>query len=554
MRPGSSALSSSSSSSSSLSLSSRVLLLLLFSNVLFSCCSSPIGFPSTSFPVAAAAAVSASDEYDGGENDATTTTTTTTTKKFGTFGSCGTCTKCASLEEEEEEEEEGREEEDQSSSFSHASSDEGHDNAKAKRLAESGEKCESCFGCTHILKEMVKTVTMQNKTYEPEAGASPATLVKVKRRERKERNGVNRNDDWHIAKMWCVGHKMKPNGDIIDRGGEGVCFRKVGNAIVDATQAHHKRAVKTMRNSVTMQKILDFCDAADISIRHWTERVKSVHPTNTRKIETNALFMSVAPGISITQLDGRLVGSDPVSARNALANVNHESVVKAAVMDALLGQCDRHGENIFIDVVNETYSKMTFIDNDQMFGHGWRRCVTESVFIPGSEKFSIARFSNSHVNGDKSANGLKTSVSLSVMLDYRCHARNGFLGKNSYGDKLDTCLSELASMRVEEAMKKFEFMDQANAKFVLERAKGLKELGFERAMLHWQRNAGLKDVGIGKNFRSFPWPNTCCYPSVSQSEGGNKGLLSCESETNQRLKCKGGANDCMFSGGWEVVA
>ena len=107
---------------------------------------------------------------------------------------------------------------------------------------------------------------------------------------------------------------------------------------------------------------------------------------------------------------------------------------------------------------------------------------------------------------------------------------------------------------VEEAMKKFEFMDQANAKFVLERAKGLKELGFERAMLHWQRNAGLKDVGIGKNFRSFPWPNTCCYPSISQSEGGNKGLLSCESETNQRLKCKGGANDCMFSGGWEVVA
>ena len=59
--------------------------------------------------------------------------------------------------------------------------------------------------------------------------------------------------------------------------------------------------------------------------------------------------------------------------------------------------------------------------------------MTESVFIPGSEKFSIARFSNSHVNGDKSANGLKTSVSLSVMLDYRCHARNGFLGKTHTG-------------------------------------------------------------------------------------------------------------------------
>ena len=118
--------------------------------------------------------------------------------------------------------------------------------------------------------------------------------------------------------------------------------------------------------------------------------------------------MSIAPGISITQLDGRLVKSDPIGARDALANVDHESVVKAAVMDALLGQCDRHGENIFIDVVNETYSKMTFIDNDQMFGRGWRACGRSRVFIPGSEKFSIARFSNSHVNGDADARRVKT--------------------------------------------------------------------------------------------------------------------------------------------------
>jgi hypothetical protein len=262
--------------------------------------------------------------------------------------------------------------------------------------------------------------------------------------------------------------------------------------------------------------------------------------------------MSIAPGISITQLDERLVKSDPVGARNALVNVDHESVVKAAVMDALLGQCDRHGENIFIDVVNETYSKVTFIDNDQMFGHGWRACVTESVFIPGNEKFSIARFSNSHVNGD--AEKLRTSVSLSVMLDYRCHARDGFLGKNSYGDKLKTCLSELANMRTEDAVRKFEFMEERDAKFVLKRAKDLKELGFERAVLRWQRNSGLNNVGIGKNFRAFPWPATCCYPSLSNSKNGDEGSLSCESDTSQRFRCKGGANACMFSGGWEAVA
>ncbi len=481
--------------------------------------------------------------------------------------SCGTCQRCATVSEEEEDkgfeesfEERGADKNERfrrsSLSSSSSSSDEGHDNAKAKELAENGKKCDVCFGCTHVLKEMVRTVTMKNKTYEPEIGASPATLVKVKRREKKTTTTKSDEEDeeWAIAKMWCVGEKKKPDGATVDQGGAGVCYRKEGNVIVDATSPQRTKAVRTMRNSVTMQKILDYCDASEISVRHWTERVKSVHPSNTRKIETDALFMSIAPGISITQLDGRLVKSDPIGARDALANVDHESVVKAAVMDALLGQCDRHGENIFIDVVNETYSKMTFIDNDQMFGRGWRACVTESVFIPGSEKFSIARFSNSHVNGDADARRVKTSVSLSVMLDYRCHARDGFLGKNSFGDKLDTCLSELANMRIEEAMNKFEFFDEKDAKFVLERAKGLKEFGFERAMLRWQRNSGLKNVGIGKNFRAFPWPATCCYPSLSHSQGENTALLSCETDTSQRLKCKGGADACMFSGGWEAVA
>jgi len=469
-----------------------------------------------------------------------------TRTRSGSFSSCGTCARCASPREEEEEER-GVIVDDVSVSSTHASSDEGHDNALAKALADKGNRCDACFGCTHVLKEMARTVTMKNQTYEPEIGASPATLVKVKRK--------GSTEDWAIAKMWCVGGKINRDGEtIVDPDGLGACYRKEGNAFVDKTPGQRSKAVKTMRNSVTMQKILDFCDASEISVRHWTERVKSVHPSNTRKIETDALFMSIAPGISITQLDERLVKSDPVGARNALVNVDHESVVKAAVMDALLGQCDRHGENIFIDVVNETYSKVTFIDNDQMFGHGWRECVTESVFIPGSEKFSIARFSNSHVNGDADANKLRTSVSLSVMLDYRCHARDGFLGKNSYGDKLKTCLSELANMRTEDAVRKFEFMEERDATFVLKRAKDLKELGFERAVLRWQRNSGLNNVGIGKNFRAFPWPATCCYPSLSNSKNGDKGSLSCESDTSQRFRCKGGANACMFSGGWEAVA
>ena len=82
------------------------------------------------------------------------------------------------------------------------------------------------------------------------------------------------------------GRKKKPDGATVDQGGAGVCYRKEGNVIVDATSPQRTKAVRTMRNSVTMQKILDYCDASEISVRHWTERVKSVHPSNTRKIET----------------------------------------------------------------------------------------------------------------------------------------------------------------------------------------------------------------------------------------------------------------------------
>ena len=199
--------------------------------------------------------------------------------------SCGTCQRCATVSEEEEDKgfegsfeevkERGADKNERfrrsSSLSSSTSSDEGHDNAKAKELAENGNKCDVCFGCTHVLKEMVRTVTMKNKTYESEIGASPATLVKVKRREKKTTTTTKsdeEDEEWAIAKMWCVGEKRKPDGATVDQGGAGVCYRKEGNVIVDATSPQRTKAVRTMRNSVTMQKILDYCDASEISVRH----------------------------------------------------------------------------------------------------------------------------------------------------------------------------------------------------------------------------------------------------------------------------------------------
>ena len=80
--------------------------------------------------------------------------------------------------------------------------------------------------------------------------------------------------------------------------------------------------------------------------------------------------------------------------------------------------------------------------------------------------------------------------------------------------------------------------------------------GIERAILNWQRNSNLKSVGIGKNFRSFPWPNTCCYPKLSlnnKNDPESSVSLSCEFAKNS-FKCKGGADKCMRAGGWEIVS
>jgi hypothetical protein len=494
-------------------------------------------------------------------SSSTTTTTTITTSDFvpphtsadGSFENCGTCEMCASSAPTINNN-------NNDNIPSHMGTDLGHDNAQAYLLSKTSKKCKKCFGCTHVIKPMPRKITMKNETYEPEIGASPANLMKIKKivNEIIVDDVDDDGDDWAVAKMWCVGTKLNSKGKEIEDGGAGQCYRKKGNTVEDTTGKQRSKALQTIKNSMTLQKILDFCDSSEISVKHWTESVKTVHPTSKRKIHSEVLFMSVAPGISITQLDSHLVRVNPRAARNALANVDHDSVIKATVLDALLGQCDRHSENIFIDIVNETHSKMMFIDNDQMFGRGWRACVAESVLIPGSEKFSIARFSNSHVNGHASANKASSSrsVSLSVMLDYRCHAKNGFLGKDSYGEGIDKCLKKLSEMSVNEAIDQFGFSEQADAKFVLARAKGLRELGFERAILNWQRNSNLKSVGIGKNFRSFPWPNTCCYPKLSlnnKNDPESSVSLSCEFAKNS-FKCKGGADKCMRAGGWEIVS
>jgi len=61
--------------------------------------------------------------------------------------------------------------------------------------------------------------------------------------------------------------------------------------------------------------------------------------------------------------------------------------VLAAVFDLLFSQCDRHGQNLYLT----PDGGVSLIDNDQCFGSGWRPCGADSLFLPGTQKFEVAR-------------------------------------------------------------------------------------------------------------------------------------------------------------------
>ena len=143
-------------------------------------------------------------------------------------------------------------------------------------------------------------------------------------------------------------------------------------------------------------------------MRQWRERVRTAHPLSGEKFEGDVLFMDRAPGVSLEKLTRSPPDKPTVSGatvdppahlrlvRDALAAADSRKIVRAALFDFLFGQCDRHAQNVFWTVEGD----FAFIDNDQALGRGWKACVANSFLIPGSEKFTIARFGNTHVNGD----------------------------------------------------------------------------------------------------------------------------------------------------------
>lgn len=62
-------------------------------------------------------------------------------------------------------------------------------------------------------------------------------------------------------------------------------------------------------------------------------------------------------------------------------------MVRAALLDLLTSQCDRHAQNVFID----DKGQLTLIDNQQGMKFNWHKCGSDSIFLPGTQKNEVVR-------------------------------------------------------------------------------------------------------------------------------------------------------------------
>ena len=406
------------------------------------------------------------------------------------------------------------------------------DGSVAEGRGESGKRrCGKCTGCSTVLRPLRRATRFGPFQYTNEPGATAASVF--------EADSARASGGAGVVKTRCFA-KRYADGRAYAQGtcGEG-----------DETKTDFAAAEEQdLARSLAVSKLAERCGLADVSVRQWRERVRTAHPLSGEKFEGDVMFMDRAPGVSLERLtrsppDKPVVAGatvDPPAHRrlvhDALAAADSRKIVRAALFDFLFGQCDRHAQNAFWTVEGD----FAFIDNDQALGRGWKACVANSFLIPGSEKFTIARFGNVHVNGD--APPIK-DANPQVVLDYRCHAGE----RGEIGHAFPKAFAECAAWLDENAddvskvREAFGFPSDADAEFVAKRARSLRRRGFEGALRRAQYDARKADGGKGSH-RVFAWPEPCCALTETWERDTLVGY-TCETQTSSPA-CDGGYAAC----------
>ena len=406
------------------------------------------------------------------------------------------------------------------------------DGSVAEGRGESGKRrCGKCTGCSTVLRPLRRATRFGPFQYTNEPGATAASVF--------EADSARASGGAGVVKTRCFA-KRYADGRAYAQGtcGEG-----------DETKTDFAAAdEQDLARSLAVSKLAERCGLADVSVRQWRERVRTAHPLSGEKFEGDVMFMDRAPGVSLERLtrsppDKPVVSGATVNppahrrlVHDALAAADSRKIVRAALFDFLFGQCDRHAQNAFWTVEGD----FAFIDNDQALGRGWKACVANSFLIPGSEKFTIARFGNTHVNGD--APPIK-DANPQVVLDYRCHAGE----RGEIGHAFPKAFAECAAWLDENAddvskvREAFGFPSDADAEFVAKRARSLRRRGFEGALRRAQYDAQKADGGKGSH-RVFAWPEPCCALTETWERDTLVGY-TCETQTSSPA-CDGGYAAC----------
>ena len=387
-------------------------------------------------------------------------------------------------------------------------------------------RCKICTGCSAVLERQNLYVKFGPFRYTNEAGASSASVFHA--------TSAKAVDGQGIAKTFCFIKRHK-DGSLYDAPN---CDKS------PLTKRKHALAISRM---VATQTLAEECGIEDVSVRHWREHIRSSNPENGDKIDSDVLFMDTAAGVSVEKLTSQvpevvhksgIPRSPPLIWRklthDVLNAVDSAKLVRAALFDVLTGQCDRHGQNIFID----TTADITLIDSDQAFGQGWRRCAVDSVLIPGSEKYTIAFFGNAHVHGNSPP---QKSVNPQVLLDYRCHAPDGKIG-TSYPHKFTKCIKWLSDAKIAAVRERYGFESDSDAEFLVKRASSLLYRGFERTVLEAQE-ALRQENTTNRKASTYAWPEPCCDLD-ERREGLELIGYTCASRLRATVACQGGYEEC----------
>ncbi|MEW5319050.1 MAG: hypothetical protein WDW38_010226 [Sanguina aurantia] len=320
--------------------------------------------------------------------------------------------------------------------------------------------CSVCHGCTTDLQP-VKALFAFGQDWKLDQGASSEWLffADTPQAATTAAAAAAGGGERAVLKVWCM------PVDKVRRLFRWVCT----NDVV---------ATRSVRFLIAQQRVVEECGLLDATVRVWLAPVNAILPGVGLHIWWDGLWMAKADGISLNQLSYVTKKAWAVEATMELLNtqLNGTRVVRAAMMDLLTSQCDRHSQNVFMD----ERGKLTLIDNQQALKFNWVKCGVDSIFLPGTQENEIVRFGGDWV-GKRRGGAPRRYANPMILLDYRCYVPNGLIGR-AYPPALKQCLEKLSSMGAREIQDSYGFPMLRNAEVLLSRASDMHHKGFEWAL------------------------------------------------------------------------